>query len=114
MQQWDENKSGGLGKSSKNVWESTADEESRERFELLSKCSGSGDGEGSRWVSIWSCAVWAADTREEGGATCVGAGPRPDGRSSPAVVSDVETVLGGSPPEKMGETQVGKEGAGGS
>lgn len=86
------------------MWESTADEESREGFELLSKCSGSGDGEGSMWGSIWSCGVWAADTQEEGGATCVGAGPRLDGQTSPAVVMDVEMVLGGSLLEEMAET----------
>lgn len=86
------------------MWESPADEESRERLELLSKCSGCGDGEGSMWGSIWSCAAWAADTREEGGATCVGAGPRLGGQPSPAVVMDVEMALGGSLLEKMGET----------
>lgn len=86
------------------MWESTADEESRGRFELLSKGSGSDDGEGSMWVSTWSCAVWAAGTQEEGGATCVGAGPRLEGQSSSAVVMDVEMVLGGSLLEMMGET----------
>lgn len=84
------------------MWESTADEEGRERSELLSKCSGCDDGEGSTWVSIWSCAVWAADTQEEGGATCVGAGTRLEGQSSLAVVTDVEMVLGGSLLEMMG------------
>lgn len=86
------------------MWESTADEESRERFELPSKCSASDGGEGSMWVSIWSCAVWAADTEEEGGATCVGAGPRLEGQSSSAVVMDVEMVLGGSLVDTMGGT----------
>lgn len=56
--------------------ESTAEEEGRERFGLVSKCSGSAGGEGSMWVATWSCAVWAADTQGEGGATCLGVGPR--------------------------------------
>lgn len=66
------------------------------------------------WVSIWSSAVWAADTQVGGGATCVGAGPRLGGQSPSAVLMDVEMVLGGSLLEMMGETWVGKEGAGGS
>lgn len=86
------------------MWESAADEGRSGRFELLSKCSGSDDGEGSMWVSIWGCAVWTAHTQEEGGATCVGAGPRLEGQPSSAVVMDVDMVLGGSLLEMMGET----------
>lgn len=54
--------------------ESTAEEEGREGFGLVSKCSGSADGEGR--LATWSCLVWAAGTQEEGGATCLGVGPR--------------------------------------
>lgn len=75
--------------------ESRADEGSRGRFELLSKGSGSDDGEGSMRVSTWSCAVWAADTRAEAGATCVGAGPRLGGQTSAAVLTDVGMASGG-------------------
>lgn len=75
----DENKSGGLGKSSKEVSESTVDEdgESREKFGLWSKCcSIFVVGKDSRQASVWSCEAGAAGTQEEAGARCVGAGPR--------------------------------------
>lgn len=74
----DENKSGGFGKSSKELSESTVDddEESREKFGLWSKCSCFGVVEGSRQASVWSCKAGAADTQEEAGARCVAAGPR--------------------------------------
>lgn len=72
----DENKSGGFGKSSKELSESTADEEGGEKHGFWSKCCGFGDGEGSRKALAWSCATGAAGTQEEGGARCAAAGPR--------------------------------------
>lgn len=75
----DENKSGGLGKSSKELSESAVDEdkESREKFGLWSKCcSGFVVGKGSRQAAVGSCGAGAADTQGEAGARCVGAGPR--------------------------------------
>ncbi len=73
----DENRSGGLGKSSAEISESAVDEdeESRGRFSSTFG-SGSGVGKGGRLVSVWSCAAGAADTQEEAGARCVAAGPR--------------------------------------
>lgn len=70
----------------------------------MSTSSGSDDGEDSMWASVWICAVWAAGTHEEGGAMCVGAGPRLAGQSLSEVVMDVETVLGGSLVEMLAET----------
>lgn len=72
----DEKRSGGLGKSNKEVSESTVDvdEESRERFGSWSKY-GSGVGQGGRQVTVWSCAAEAADRQEEAGARYVAAGP---------------------------------------
>lgn len=72
----DENKSGGLGKSSKEGSESAVDEdeEKGKGFGSWSKC-GSGDAQGGRQVSVWSCGAGAADTQEEAGARCAGAGP---------------------------------------
>lgn len=72
----DENRSGGLGKSSKDVSEFKVDEdgESVERFGSLSKY-GSAFGQGGRQVAVWSCAAGAADPLEEAGAMYVGAGP---------------------------------------
>lgn len=72
----DENKSGGLGNSSKEVSESAVDgdEESRERFESWSRYD-SGAEKGGRQGSVWSCAAGAADKQVEAGARCAGAGP---------------------------------------
>lgn len=73
----DENRSGGLGKSIKEVSDSTVDEdeESRKMFVSQSKYdSGSSVGENRRPVGGWSCAAGAADTQEEAGAMYVGAG----------------------------------------
>lgn len=75
----DEKRSGGLGKSSKEVSESTVDEdeEGRERFRSWSTYgSVSGFGKDGRQVSVWSCTASAADTQEEARAMCVAAGPR--------------------------------------
>lgn len=72
-----ENRSGGLGKSSAEVSESTVDEdeESREKFGSWFKL-GFVAGRDGIHVSVWSCAGGAADTREEAGARCAAAGPR--------------------------------------
>lgn len=54
-----ENRSGGLGKSSKKVSEFAVDEDEEwsERF-----TSGSSAGQGGKWASAWSCESGAADT----------------------------------------------------
>lgn len=112
----DENKSGGLGKSSKEASESTvdADEESRERFGLWSKYgSGSGAEKGGGWVSVWSCAAWAADKQVEAGARCVAAGP-PLQEQTEMAARGVEMLLEGSMVVVTGEIRAEKEGVGGS
>lgn len=72
----DENRSGGLGKSSQEVSESTVeDDEGGEWFGSRSKCgSGSSVGQGGRQVSV-CCVAGAADTQEEAMAKYVGAEP---------------------------------------
>ena len=72
-----ENRSGGLGKSSHEVSESPVEnEESMERFRSWSKCgSGFSLGQGGRQVSVWRCAAGEADTQEEAMARYVGAVP---------------------------------------
>lgn len=100
----DENKSGGLGKSSIEVSDSTVEEDegSREGFGLWSKCSG--------FCGVWSCAAGVAGTQEEGAATCVVAGPR----LSAVAAGVMEMVLEGSMVAVMGDTRVEAEGVGGS
>lgn len=70
----DEKRSGSLGQSRNELSESTADADEEIAEILASKC-GSGFGWGGKWESVWHCIAGAADTREEGGARCVGAGP---------------------------------------
>lgn len=68
----DENRFGGLGKSSEEVSESAVDEESRERFG--SKYGwGVSVAQGGSQEYVWSSAAGAADTQEEAAATYVGA-----------------------------------------
>lgn len=107
VQLCDENRSGGLGKSSGEVSESAVDEDEESRGRFWSKC-GSGVEKVDRQVSVWSCAAAAADTQEEAAARCAGAGPR-----LPAA-RDVGMVLGGSVVAATGEVGVGMEGVGGS
>lgn len=72
----DENKSGGLGKSSKKLSESSmdAEKESKEKFGSCSKCSGS--EEGKTQVSVWSWASGTAGTWELTDAMRLGPGCR--------------------------------------
>lgn len=110
----DENRSGGLGKSSKEVSESTVDEdeESRERFRSKNG-SGSGVGKGGRQVTVWSCAAVAAGTQAEAEATCVGAAP-PLCKQAEMAARDEVMLLGGSAVAVTGEVRAGREGVGGS
>lgn len=74
----DENRSGGLGKSNKEVSESTVDVDEESREGSGSKYgSASGVVQGGRQVSVWSRTAGAADTQEAAGARYVGAGPLP-------------------------------------
>lgn len=107
VQLCDENRSGGLGKSSREVSESTVHEDGESRGRFWSKY-GSGVEKVDRQVSVWSRAAAAADTQEEAAARCAGAGPR-----LPAARDD-EMVLGGSMVESTGEVRVGMEEVGGS
>lgn len=99
VQLCDENRSGGLGKSSQAVSESTG--------------SGPGVGHGGGTVSAWRCATGAADTQEEAVARYVGAGP-PRSEQAEMAARGVGVVLEGSGAAVMGEVRVGKEGAGSS
>lgn len=104
----DENRSGGLGKSSKESSEDV-DEESREKFG--SKC-GSGFCAAGREVRVWRSAAGAADTQGGAEAMCGGAEPplreRAEKRRGVAMVLEVSMVA------VTGEVRVGTEGEGGS
>lgn len=74
----DENRFGGLGKSSKEVSISAVDEdeESRERFGSWCEYgSGASVVQGGSQEYVWSSAAEAADRQEEAAAMYVGAGP---------------------------------------
>lgn len=105
-----ENRSGGLGKSCKEVSEFTVDEDEGSRERFRSKYgSGSSVGPGGWQISVWTCAAGVADTQEEAEARYVGAGPLlPEQAERP--VGDVEALMVGV----TGEMKVGKEGEGGS
>lgn len=100
----DENKSGGLGKSSMevSVFPVEEDEGRREGLGLWSKCSG--------FCRVRSCAAGGAGRQEEAAATCVVAGPR----LSAMAIGVMVMVLEGSVVAVMGDTRVEEEGAGGS
>lgn len=70
----DEKRSGSWGESTKEPSESTADAD-EEIAERLGFRYGLGFLWGGKQESVWSCTAGAADTQEEGGARCVGAGP---------------------------------------
>lgn len=67
----EENRSGGLGKSSEEV--SVDEDEDEGRSERLN--SGSSVGQDDKRESAWSCESGAADTQEAAAARCAGAGP---------------------------------------
>lgn len=105
----DEKRSGGLGKSSKEVSESAVneDEESRERCGSCSKYgSGVSAVQEGRLASAWNCAAEAADTPGEAAARCVGAA-RP-------LYEQAEMALAGSVVAVMVEVKVGRERVGDS
>lgn len=105
-----ENRSGGLGKSCKEVSEFTVDEDEESREWFSSKYgSGSSVGPGAEQVSVWTCAAGVADTQEEAEAMYVGAGPLLQEQAE-RPVGDVEVLMVGV----MVEVKVGKEGEGGS
>lgn len=112
----DENRSGGLGKSSQEPSGSTTeDEEGRGKFGSWCKCGcGSSVVQGGRKVTVWSCAAEAAGTQEEAAATYVGAGPPLRERAEMSARDAEEGVLAGSFAAMKGEVWAGREGAGGS